>query len=299
MKNIFKTLIGFAAATLLAASCDVSNIGTTYTPSSDPNVSFYQTNAEDLEVSPNNATYDVVLVRQNADAAITVSLTSTLPSSVSVPSSVSFAAGEYSANLPIDITALEIGEICKGTISLANEADYNSKFSISSITVNIMKAYIWTSLGKGWFFDNLALMTETTLGLAEVEVLKAEGFDVYRIMNPYSDAAISAAGWEPGGERSSFIQFRVLENGTNLAWDGWWKPGILYDGDGTDIKAYYPSALADKYAADNAKSVKDGNYFLFYPYWYIDGLGGFGTSRAVILAMPGVTKAEFEAYLYE
>ena len=176
----------------------------------------------------------------------------------------------------------------KGTVSLSDTTTFNKNIAVASATLALAKAYTWVSLGEGEWFDNLALMTSTSYGIRKVEVLKADGFDRYRIMNPYTPEAIAAAGWEPGGAKSSYIEFWVLENGTNVAWDGWWFPGILYDGAGTDIKAYYPSVLSASLAADDAKS----KYFEekvigFYPYWYIDGLGGFGTKYPCFLSLPG------------
>jgi hypothetical protein len=131
-------------------------------------------------------------------------------------------------------------------------------------------------------------MTSTSYGIRKVEVLKADGFNRYRIMNPYNDSAIAAAGWEPGGARNSYIEFWILDNGVNVAWDGWWCPGILYSGAGTDIKAYLPSALSASLAAEDAKSgFYEEKVIGFYPYWYIDDVGGFGTKYPCFLSLPG------------
>lgn len=299
MNRIVKSILGIAALSFLAASCDVSQIGTIYTPSTDnQGVTFAQTVATDIEISPAQSIFNVDINRSTADAAITVNLkVEGFPEEIEIPSSVSFEAGNFQASIPINVSNLPIGVQAKGKISLATETDYDAGAAISTISVTIKKAYIWNSIGKGQFFDSFALMASNEdLGIVDVEILKADGFDRYRIMSPYSDAGVTAAEWAAGGERSPYIEFWVADNGENLVWD-WWKPGILYEGDGTDIKAYFPSALSANYAASDAQSlILEEKVYQFMPYWYIDDLGGFGAKYPCFLAFPGV---DLEAWLNE
>ena len=260
----------------------------TYSPENAQEVSFVQATVVNQEILATAPTFDITLSRNTPGAAATVAVTSTFSSGVVCPATVTFNAGESTATLSLDITAMEVGKAYKGTVSLSDTTTFNKNIAVASATLTLAKAYTWVSLGEGEWFDNLALMTSTSYGIRKVEVLKADGFDRYRIMNPYTAEAIAAAGWEPGGAKSSYIEFWVLENGENVAWDGWWFPGILYSGAGTDIKAYYPSVLSASLAADDAKS----KYFEekvigFYPYWYIDGLGGFGSKYPCFLSLPG------------
>ena len=288
MKKIFKALSSIAAAVLLVSACNVEHPMPTYSPVNSCEVSFVQKTVVNQEILATAPTFDVLLSRNTSSEAATVAVKSTFTSGVVCPASVTFNAGESTAVLSLDITAMEVGKSYKGTVSLADSASFNANIAVASASLTLAKAYTWVSLGEGEWFDNLALMTSSSYGIRKVEVLKAEGFDRYRIMNPYNDAAIAAAGWEPGGARSSYIEFWVLENGQNVAWDGWWFPGILYSGAGTDIKAYLPSALSASLAAEDAKSkFVEEKVIGFYPYWYIDGLGGFGTKYPCFLSLPG------------
>mgnify|MGYP003291146340 CR=1 FL=1 len=288
MKKIFKALSSIAAAVLLVSACNVEHPMPTYSPENAQEVSFVQATVVNQEILATAPTFDITLSRNTPAEAATVAVTSTFSAGVVCPATVTFNAGESTATLSLDITAMEVGKAYKGTVSLSDTTTFNKNIAVASATLTLAKAYTWVSLGEGEWFDNLALMTSTSYGIRKVEVLKADGFDRYRIMNPYTAEAIAAAGWEPGGAKSSYIEFWVLENGTNVAWDGWWFPGILYSGAGTDIKAYYPSVLSASLAADDAKSkFFEEKVIGFYPYWYIDGLGGFGTKYPCFLSLPG------------
>ena len=287
MKKIFKAISALTLGLIFVSSCSVDNVNETYSPTKDE-VSFVQTISVNREIASQDVTYDIIIGRSSFDKDLTVSLSSDFTEGVVCPPSVTFKKGEGSAVISLDISGMEVSKQYKGKVSIADPTLINEKISITSITLTLQKAYTWVSLGEGEWFDNLALMTETSFGIRKVEVLKAEGFDRYRIMNPYNDASIAAAGWVVGGARNSSIEFWVLENGQNVAWDGWWCPGILYDGAGTDIKAYYPSALNSTLAAEDAKSrFFEEKVIGFYPYWYIDGLGGFGTKYPCFLSLPG------------
>lgn len=288
MKKIFKALSSIAAAVLLVSACNVEHPMPTYSPENAQEVSFVQATVVNQEILATAPTFDITLSRNTPKEAATVAVTSTFASGVVCPATVTFNAGESTATLSLDITGMEVGVSYKGTVSLSDTTTFNKHVAVASASLTLAKAYTWVSLGEGEWFDNLALMTSTGFGIRKVEVLKADGFNRYRIMNPYTPEAIAAAGWEPGGAKSSYIEFWVLENGKNVAWDGWWFPGILYDGAGTDIKAYYPSALNASLAADDAKSkFFEEKVIGFYPYWYIDGVGGFGTKYPCFLSLPG------------
>lgn len=148
---------------------------------------------------------------------------------------------------------------------------------------------LFECLGVGEWFDNLFLMSsDEDFGIQKVVVYKSDNY--YRIMNPYANEEQMAISWGAdhlGGDKSSYIEFWVLENGQNVAWDGWWCPGILYDGAGTDIKAYYPSYLNGPTEEDNKSSFYDDKVIGFYPYWKVDGVGGWGVKYPCFLSLPG------------
>lgn len=169
--------------------------------------------------------------------------------------------------------------------------DENDKICFSIVFIQKEQDGIWKSLGVGQWFDMLSLQTSNENGIQEVEVLVAEKYSYYRIIEPYANDEQIIKAWGSsaiGGEKSLFIDFWIIENGTNVMWNGWWCPGILYNGAGTDLKAYLPSVLGSSLADEDAKSkFYEEKVVGFYPYWYIDGLGGFGTKYPCFLSLPG------------
>lgn len=309
MNKIFKTFLA-ASVSFLAVACNLDQINDTYVPEgSEP--SMYQSVYNDKEIEATTTTIGVPVVRSNSKEELTLKLVVTLPEGITVSgtateveaaedekstdkvynTSVTFAAGEAMTNLMLDITNMAIGSTYEGTVSIAEGEPVNENKVIMTTAFSFAKAYTWVSLGEGEWYDSFALESASSMGIQKVEVLKAEGFERYRIINPYANADQLAEAWGAGalgGNQSSVIEFWVLENGSNVAWNGWWYPGLLYEGEGTDIKAYYPSALNPSVAADDAKSkLLMENVFIFYPYWYIDGMGGFGTKYPSVLSLPG------------
>ncbi len=306
MNKIFKIFL-VAAAGLLAVACNLDQVSDIYTcKGSEP--SMLQTVFIETELDASLETVSIPVVRSNATDALTVKVVATLPVGITVSgtatqgetlengsvvynTSVSFAANEYETACVLNVSEMEVGTSYKGTVAIAADEEVNKDKVIMSTAFTLGKAYTWVSLGEGQWFDQLALMSDTSYGIQPVEVLKADGFDRYRVIGPYANTDQLAAAWGAsslGGSKNSSVEFWVLEDGTHVAWDGWWCPGILYDGDGTDIKAYYPSSLNASLAADNAKSMfVEEKVVAFYPYWYIDGLGGFGTKYLVALSLPG------------
>ncbi|MDD2594890.1 MAG: hypothetical protein PHD11_03610 [Bacteroidales bacterium] len=287
MKNIIKAFTGIALSLLMVSACNVENIKETYTPQTNSEVSFAQANINATAILAAQTVFEVPVVRSTPGAAVTVSIKATLPDGLTCPSSVSFAAGESKTVLPIDISAMAIGSQYKGSIEILD--NFNEKVNVVKTNLTLAKAYTWVSLGQGEWFDNLALMSSDSYGIQKVEVLKAEGFDRYRIVGPYADNAQLAKAWSEdnlGGAKSAYIEIWSV-NGTNLVWDKWWNCGLIYEGEGTDIKAYLPSALNSTQAPNDAKSKKlSDKFFTLYPYWYIDGVGGFGLYLCA-LSLPG------------
>jgi hypothetical protein len=284
MKYIFKSIIALSAAALFAVSCNVDNIGTLYEHDSNDNgVSFTQAVLSDAEVSATATSCTLTVGRAVADAAQTVNIASTLQG-VGVPSSVTFAAGQYSTDLVLDLSGMQVAVPYKGTISLANKDDYND-MAISSVNVSLQKAYTWVSLGTGEFLENF-----WEGYVADVEIRKAEGFNIYRIINPY--AAASAAA-DATGPKPAYIQFEVVDGAGTVHFNTWQSP-YDYDGTGAYLKFYLPSERGASYAQyDDQSKLVDNYYLALMPYVYIDGLGGWGVNYGYVIgaSLPGAPKS--------
>lgn len=284
MKNIFANILGLCAV-FAVVSCDVDAVGTIYEPDSSNNgVTFSQTLFTNSEISASATTFTVVVNRAVAGSAQTVGISSTLPADIVVPGSVSFAAGEYTADLVLDISKMSVGTTYRGSVALADENAYDAKTGISSANVVLAKAYEWTSVGTGQFFE---YFWEGFVG--DVEILKADGFNLYRVLNPYAATADpDATGPKPG-----YIQFEVVDNAGTVHFNTWQSP-YDYDGEGHYIKFYRPSEASASYAAYDNESVLEDNYYVaLLPYIYIDGVGGWnvGNGYCIGIALPGAPKS--------
>lgn len=185
MRNILKSILALSAI-FSVASCNVDNIGTLYQhEGSDNGVSFTQSSVSYSELAASMTSLVVTLGRAASDAAQTVNIASTLPEGIVVPTSVSFAAGQGAADLVLDLSGMAVGKAYKGTISLATESDYND-LAISSVNVTLQKAYSWSHYGTVKITDDIVTAAFGVDNVTwEVEADKADGFEVYRLLDPY------------------------------------------------------------------------------------------------------------------
>lgn len=185
---------------------------------------------------------------------------------------VYFEDGQSAVTLPLTLNP----DLTPGTY----KAELSFKDSLVSVvgdctcnvTVNI--DYNWVSLGKGHFIDQFTLGT----GVYEVEILQAEGFERFRVLNPYNEGHASDAGeWADWltGKYPEYIEFWTEEDGVTIGFN----PidlGINYEAvAGQGIVAY-------PYYYFNS-TLENGAYTCWYaegyaclaPYYYVSGLGGW------------------------
>ncbi len=128
-----------------------------YTPGSqDQNMGVYFPSIDVLEVTADATSVDILIARNNAEEAAEVSLRAEDIESTelfSVPSSVSFAAGETETTLTIDFNdALEVGK----TYSLRLQLDQSeaSQYAISEYVFSIIIPEPWEDWGTGSYVDD-------------------------------------------------------------------------------------------------------------------------------------------------
>ena len=291
MKKIFNTISVLFAAAILTVSCNVEAVSTIFDETLakvENTVSFEQAVVVDNEIPATQTTYAISLCRSVAAEAENVKIVSTLPASIVCPATVAFAAGEYNANLVLDISNMSVGETFKGKLTIDGVSDEEKAhtFARLSVDVTLAKAFTWTSLGKGQWLD---LFWEGEL-FDDVEVLKAEGFNIYRFVNPYKDTEAGE------GPKPEYVVLTVNADGT-FKYDAISTP-YLYD-DSHAVTAYFPSdasASAADYDAYNV-FVQD-YYFAFVPYWYVPTVGGWGCKYGYTLfaALPGAPQDIYEWY---
>ena len=128
-----------------------------YTPGpQDKNMGVYFPSIDVLEVAADATSVDILIARNNAEQAAEVSLRAEDIESTelfTVPSSVSFAAGETETTLTIDFNdALEVGK----TYSLRLQLDQSeaSQYAISEYVFSIIIPEPWEDWGTGSYVDD-------------------------------------------------------------------------------------------------------------------------------------------------
>lgn len=272
----------------LFTSCNKDNEGAIYNNQGGAGLSFTASTLSSVEVPASNPVFDVEIVRGNIVGAASGNLTATLKvgdnelPGVTV-SGYNFADGQNSTTVSVNVSPLEVGVVGSLTLTIA-DADA-SVGAIKSATMKVSKAYEWESLGKGAFVDNFFGF------VSEPEIMKAKGYNRYRVMAPCEDYRLNpdpsdtwVASWS-----APYIELWV-EDG--LVFFDEYFTGQNYDGDKTcPIYVYHPSAFSDL----NSPEFWQHNKFLsdkviqLAPYYYIDGLGGWNktqTDGMILIQLP-------------
>lgn len=276
MKNIIKSFAAVVLLVLTVTACNTDNIKETYSPVCVSEVSFSQSVINATEIPAAENEWNVLLVRNTTASAITVSVKATLPNGITCPASVTFDAGVASTSLTLNISGMSVGKSYKGTIEIADETAMNKNIAIAKTSFTLAKAYTWVSLGKGYFYDGF---WESFIG--ECEYQKADGFDRWRVIDPYKESEKS------DGNNPAYIEMWKTEAGP-VAWNTF-RTGFDYSGDGDYIKGYFPSELSSSYAEKEKYSkFYEKDIVVLYPCWYIDGLGGWASSYyPIAFSFPG------------
>ncbi|MDE5849140.1 MAG: hypothetical protein K2H38_03270 [Muribaculaceae bacterium] len=243
---------------------------------------------ETLSPGANEIVIPIQRSANTSDETVNITFTpgANCPADITVPSQVTFAAGSNSTDLVIRIADATPPYTYSGTIKFGGEPSYSG---ISELTLNCPVNYVWISLGKGGFID--AWVMDNAEDMYEVEILKAEGFERYRVMSPYKEyyTTIGPDSWEDwiASTGPEYIDFWENEAGT-LSFNSY-ATGLNYEGvDGQTIGAYNWTAFGEGsgYTGDFDIWYEPG-YAVLSPVYYINGLGGFGQQQfAVQIALP-------------
>lgn len=277
LNKVFFGLTIVAAA--LFSSCNKDNEGAIYSNQGNAGLSFTASTLATVEVPASNPVFDVEIVRGNTVGAATGNLTATLKAGNAEVSGVtvsgySFADGQNSTTVSVNISPLEVGVAGSLTLTIA-DADA-SVGAVKSTTMKVSKAYEWESLGNGQFYDNFFGMT------SQPEIRKAKGFDRYRVMEPCEDFRAEAiAGGDTWAAASSAPYIELWVEDGLVFWEDWFT-GQNYDGDKAQpIMACHPSGWSSMATADFWQYSKflDEKTIQLAPYYYIDGVGGWNYTQ--------------------
>jgi hypothetical protein len=291
MKKLLNIFAVVSLFVVLLASCNTEKINPIYTP--DAAGYSFTAKASSFTLPATDPVFSIKVFRNTTEGSATVTLTSQASHNVfSIPASLTFESGEGAADLKIAMTS-EAAIGVTYTLKLSIASQDASIGAVKDIDVKVNLAYNWISLGNGQFCD-----TWTLYSIPTVEIRQAEGFDRWRVMQPYTKELLLEAEWDGwlGGPQSEYIEFWVIDDEKHVMWDTQWYAGLLYQGGAEDIiKFYYPSALGASLAIHDEKSlfIQD-KVVQLRPAIYIDGLGGWqNTDYYSYVSLPG------GPYLYE
>lgn len=287
--NVFKKISVAASVIAVATLSSCSDKGYWDEAPLDAGLSF-QCSSYNETLSP--GANEIVIPLQRSVNAVeeTVDITFTpdadCPSDIIVPSQVTFAAGSNSTDIVIKIENATPPYSYTGKLQFSGDTSYSG---ISALTLNCPVSYTWFSLGTGGFID--AWVMDNAEDMFQVEILKAEGFERYRVMNPYKEyyTTIGPASWEDwiASTGPSYVEFWENADG-KLSFNSY-STGLNYEGvDGQAIGAYSWTAFggSSDYTGEYDMWYEPG-YAVLSPVYYINGVGGFGQQQfAVQIELP-------------
>lgn len=289
-------------ASFLAVSCQKSD---DFAPgqAENPNGAWFAFSDDAAAVNPTEYSLDAdatsfayKLSRYTGAGELTVRIINHSESIFTVPETVTFQNGSTEADLIITFSDVPAkNSLISLEIAPENAALYGQGSAKFTGYLNKM----WMKLGEGLLYDSFTMSS----AIEPVVILKSRVSETYRIVDPYADSEAVIADWgNANGPACPFIEIEEYkkDNETFLRWDKFWYNTVMYNGDSDPIKAYLPSVLdASLEAGDKLNLWCAKDIMMLQPYWYIDGLGGFGQGYPVYVALPGVSVDDFDAFLSE
>lgn len=300
MKNKFLIAISVIIAMFVTA-CKDNDVYTSGPQGSDIGVRFAIYNPSVIEADQQTRTFELILLRSDSVAALDVpiAVVTNEDNICTIPSSAHFNAGEGTTAVTVKISdSAPIGQEYNFEIKIDDpELSISNPYLLSGISFYYGKVSVsqWENLGDGEFYDSFTFYSIATVSVQQSTINPNQ----YRISYPYTVDILTEAEWGDwiGGPTQTNIIYTVTDDG-HVTWNKFWYTNTIYDATVSyPIKAYLPSALDASLKPDDALSVviKDGDniaYFDLYPYFWIDGLGGFEENE-VILAFPGYYVMDF------
>lgn len=207
------------------------------------------------------------------------------PTDISVPSQVKFEAGSNVANLIINIANATPPYTYSGYLTFNGEKSYAGN---DTLRINCPVNYTWSTMGTGTFLDAWVM---GDINPYPVQILKADGFERYRVLSPYAEFYKSETAEEIWGDWISrqngvlttgpaYVEFWENSNQT-LSFTGY-DTGLNYEGvDGQPI-GVYPWNWSDFetiYGLEYAEGFDiwyEPGFAVLSPVYFIPNLGGFG-----------------------
>ena len=304
LNKIFLGLIGMAAMTLASCSSDDKYDWATV---SGPQVYFSDELPSTIEISPDASSFNVPINRVDASSSLTVNLTSTSENPMyTVPSSVSFNAGETTVNIPVtyDPSQIEFGRYDNITISVS-DASQTSSWGIAEYKFNAGKTAWVKMAGKATYREDLVTSTWSVDNLIyKVDIEKnivQEG--LYRLVNPYGSVYPynDPGDWDDtkdyyltiDASDPNYVHVPHSDLGVDWGYGSWYTMGYvdyLAESNGVsvdDLKGSYASSFG-KFADGVITMPAEGMVFQ-----YGGGLRYANTNGLFAIVLPGYAIADY------
>lgn len=256
-KNIYSLFLAVIALAGFTACSDSDNDYKWADVPGNAQVYFSNDLPSKQNISNKTNSFTIPVNRVKTADAITVGVSITSDDNFfTAPSSVSFNAGESTANLTIsyDAEALAYDDYKSVTLSISDES-YTTPYGASTYTFKAGAASPYKSIGKGTLEEDYLWGFSTTVEIFQNE----ENPNIYRVENGYGPLVASEEGDDP----SEYIEITLLQPGETLyevpiTMEGlvYFSPtstGNYYD-DGTytgTIWLYHPAHFAKLATEDN------------------------------------------------
>lgn len=331
MNKIFKGVVLSLLAVAGLASCSSNDFS--YSPAEVPTnaqVFYPVSNVSNYNLSDDAETIYIPIKRGKTDEAITVNLqvkVSQYPSAFTIPSSVSFAAGQADATIPVNYDPTQIPYEAKDTISITiGDETFTTPYGNSVQKLFVTLPSPLKLLGTGTFED-----TWVWGGKGKVQIYQNKlNPNEYRIMNPW-EAVLTAMAEEAGedpadylaelnGRQSPYINITVMQPGNTLGDVTITQKDLIYYGQinsgyyntsndyNQDILLLHPSSFTSLSTESSwlynrvIEWQENGlpGRIQIAPYFYMNGIGGWNYTQKdgiVTIDFPGYTPKDFTAEL--
>lgn len=315
MKKI-NLILGALVCLFAFSACTDEVDYTPASPESANGVYFPSTSQASVALKSDANTYDVQICRTDTAAEQTVQLTVETNDTVGalqIPNTVTFAAGQSSANLTINYDFAKMGYGNEFAIQVSIDPAVASTVGLSSYAFTVSVPEPWKSLGKATFSD-----TYFFLDSYKVEIQQNELDPTYfRLVYPYHEAfEVDDDGYfgGPWENTDEYLYFQLLQPGESLAGVPitmndliYFEPfmtGFTHPSHGVDMELLHPAHFSALAAESNFTYNKVLSYqenglpavVQIAPMYYMDGVGGFNYTQnegVVTIVFPGVVVKDY------
>ncbi|MCM1312269.1 MAG: hypothetical protein NC206_11315 [Bacteroides sp.] len=273
-------LIGMALAGTLA-SCDDDDDYTAGPQATGQGVSFgtVSCDADETYLPTDETVLKIAVYRKDTKAAADIPVIVNLNDSIEgsavfdIPGTVHFNAGEETAELAVRFPDATLGTSYTFEIEIPEE--YKNVYATNLLRRHIMRDYEWISYE--------GILTTDFDGIdSDVIIQKANGFPIWRVVDPFADYWDAYYGEDTEIDYSvvaQYINFTIDEDGS-VKFDTFLNDA--YDEE-SFIYAFWPLDLNAGLTEEAAMSrLVDSQTVELYPYYYVPGLGGWGTYNVTI-----------------